>query len=256
MDGLRIVIASKGRHNIILKKTLRLLKDYDIDLDCVDILLGSPAEEPEYRLALQGIYDKDFIFHYESELMGIVNFIRHYYKYETDVKYLLRLDDDLDGIIGLERKPISSLKFMIEYMFRYTEKQGYNFWGIGSVPNPFFMKDNITTNLKYIAGCFNGEIIDRSKEDIQVEFSQFEDVAMCCEFYLRDGGIVRNNACAVKTKWFGDGGMNLCHGGLEKRNKLADRCAPLVKERYGDMVTIVQKETRLDVRLNGYWKPT
>ena len=41
-------------------------------------------------------------------------------------------------------------------MYNETKKRNLKFWGICGFNNAFFMKDKITTNLKYIIGAFCG----------------------------------------------------------------------------------------------------
>ena len=254
MIDYRVCIATLGRSKVIVKKTIALLQRHKIEMDRVDILLGTPQEADAYRETLNGIWDGDFIFHYQTDMMSIVNFIRMYYKYETSVKYLVRMDDDLDEIINMDRKPCKDLNRMICKNFEFTENLGLRYWGIGAVPNPFFMKDKMAVGLRFIHGAFNCEIIDREREDIQTEFSQYEDTSMTCEFYLRDGGVVKDCSVALKTKLFTDGGMNQNEGGYDERIKNCNKLAYEMKEHYGDMVSVVDKGFRKDIKINWRYK--
>ena len=250
----RIVIPTKDRSNIILKKTLGFLIKHKIDLSKVDILLGQHCEAEEYRKVLDGIWDYEFIYHYEGNLGTIMNFVRGYYKYETNVKYLLRLDDDIDEIIDRHNKPIEDFNKLIIDMFRYTEDKDLCYWGIAPFDNYYFLKDKITTDLKFIVGPLNGEIINRDKHDIQIDTDEYEDSAFTCEFFLRDGGVVRHNGYGVVTKFNAKGGMVSAYGDKKRRLKEMNEKVYHLKERYGDMINIIERKHRLDIRLNRTFK--
>lgn len=246
----RIVIPTKGRSHLIMKKTIGFLIRHHIDMNKVDIWIGSKEEEDDYRKVLDGVYKRPYIIHQQKDLMSIVNYIHHYYRNETKVKWLLRMDDDIENIIDKNRKDIQGLDKFIKEMFRYTEEKRLALWGVNAYDNPFFFKDNITTNLKYIVGAFNGHIIKRNLHDIQVWSSHYEDVIYTCESYIRDGGVVRHNGYGLITKYWGEGGMNCSKGEIEKRKKDSCEIGLEVASRYGDMVRLVKKKDHWDIRLN------
>ena len=246
----RIVIPTKGRSHLIMKKTIGFLIRHHIDMNKVDIWIGSKEEEDDYRKVLDGVYKRPYIIHQQKDLMSIVNYIHHYYRNETKVKWLLRMDDDIENIIDKNRKDIQGLDKFIKEMFRYTEEKRLALWGVNAYDNPFFFKDNITTNLKYIVGAFNGHIIKRNLHDIQVWSSHYEDVIYTCESYIRDGGVVRHNGYGLITKYWGEGGMNCSKEEIQKRKDDSCEIGLEVASRYGDMVRLVKKKDHWDIRLN------
>ena len=246
----RIVIPTKGRSHLIMKKTIGFLIRHHIDMNKVDIWIGSKEEEDDYRKVLDGVYKRPYIIHQQKDLMSIVNYIHHYYRNETKVKWLLRMDDDIENIIDKNRKDIQGLDKFIKEMFRYTEEKRLALWGVNAYDNPFFFKDNITTNLKYIVGAFNGHIIKRNLHDIQVWSSHYEDVIYTCESYIRDGGVVRHNGYGLITKYWGQGGMNCSKEEIQKRKDDSCEIGLEVASRYGDMVRLVKKKDHWDIRLN------
>lgn len=251
----RIVIPTLDRPVELRRKTLDMLYRHKIDMNKVDILLKTPEESKAYMDSIGDIWNGNFIYHYENELGDIINFIKGYYKHETNVEYLLRLDDDIQEVIsGSTGKPVENLNELINDMFQFTLEKGLCFWGVLSTTNPFYMKESITTNLKNCCGGMNGEIIDRNKHDIQIEYSQFEDVCVTCEHFIRDGGVVRNNNIGLKTKTWTKGGMNSSIGSIEKRIELNNRDAKLIADKYGDMVSIKERGEFLDLKLNYRYK--
>jgi hypothetical protein len=246
----RIVIPTKGRSHLILKKTIGFLLRHHIDMNKVDIWIGSKEEEDDYRKVLDGVYKRPYIIHEQKDLMSIVNYIHYYYRNETKVKWLLRMDDDIEDIIDKNGKSLQGFNNFIKEMFRYTEEKRLGLWGINAYDNKFFFKDNITTNLKYIVGAFNGHIIKRKDHEIQVWSSHYEDVIYTCEAFIRDGGVVRHNGYGLITKYFSAGGMNCSKEEIEKRKKDSCEIGLEVCAMYGDMVRLVKKKDHWDIRLN------
>ena len=238
----RIVIPSYQRPQILKDKSLALLKKHKIPIDKIDVLLSTEEEGQEYRQVLANGYAKNFIYHGQKGIGAVRNWIRWYYKYQTNVKYVVYMDDDIQDILDWQT-PIASLETMIVDMFYETETKKLNLWGISPFHNPFFMKKTITTNLRYICGAVCGEIIDRSKHDIYTEFDHYED-----------GGVVRNNGICIITKYFGEGGINASYNGLDNRKKDMELASEHFKWRYGDMCRIIKKKYGYDIRLNGKFK--
>ena len=246
----RIAIPTKGRSHLILKKTIGFLLRNGVDMNKVDIWIGSKEEEHDYRKVLDKVYKNPYIIHEQNDLMSIVNYIHYYYKYETDVKWLLRLDDDIEDVIDISGRGIQGLDKFIKEMFKTTEENSLGLWGINAYDNKFFFKDTITKNLKYIVGAWNGWILDKSKTDIVTWSSHYEDVIMTCEAFIRDGGVMRHNGYGIKTKYWGEGGMNMTKEEVEQRKKDSCEIGLEVASRYGDMVRLVKKKEHWDIRLN------
>ena len=253
MIDYKIVIPSYQRPQIFKDKTLALLKKYKIPIDNIDLLLGTPEEGQEYRKVLGNSFATNFIYHGQKGIGAVRNWIKWYYKYQTNVKYVVYLDDDITSILDWQT-PIENLESFIENMFYETETRKLNLWGISAFHNPFFMKKTITTNLKYICGAFSGEIIDRTKHDIYCDVDHGEDFQFTCEYFLRDGGVLRNNGVCIVTKYFGDGGINASYGGLEERKKDMEVQCKYLNERYGSMTRLIEKKYGYDIRLNGFYK--
>jgi|TARA_E500000318_G_scaffold17570_2_gene17826 hypothetical protein len=247
----RIVIPTYKRANVLWDTTLALLKKHNIPNDKIDILISTKKEADYYKTIIGHKYN--FIYHGQTGITSIRNFIKHYYKYKTDLEYLICIDDDIKEINKMN-KPIEDLNGFIEFMFNKTKELGYNLWGICCYDNTFFMKNTITTNLKFICGGFCGEIIDRNKHDIYIDLDLFEDYAMTCEHFIRDGGIVRNNEYCLITKNFAKGGVVESYGSLQNRLNDMEKDSFNFIERYGNMARIVKKKNRYDIRLNHNYK--
>jgi len=247
----RIIIPTYKRANILWDNTLSFLKKYKIPNNKIDILISTKKEADYYKTIIGHKYN--FIYHGQTGIGAVRNFIRHYYKYKTDLEYVLYIDDDIKGINKID-KPIEDLDSFIKNMFEKTKQLNFNLWGICAYDNPFFMKKSITTNLKYICGNFCGEIIDRNKHDIYTDFDHFEDFAFSCEHFIRDGGVVRNNEYCVITKYFAIGGIVESYGGLENRKKDMEEASIHFVDKYQGMCRRILKKYGYDIRLNHNYK--
>jgi hypothetical protein len=70
------------------------------------------------------------------------------------------IDDDIRGFNqkakGGHLKPLDSLISLIERGFKVATAERCCLWGIYPVNNGLFMQDTITTDLRFIIGCFWG----------------------------------------------------------------------------------------------------
>lgn len=169
----RIAIPSFKRVDKLQEKTLKLLDRFDFDFHLIDLFLENQEQYDLYYEALESEDKYHCINVIITDTIGIGekrNFIRNYYRDNTEAENIFCIDDDIDNIYVME-KPIDDLKKFVNDAFRITREKGLNIWGVSPYHNPFYMKDNITTNLRYVIGCFYGLIVDRNKEVLQTGFN-------------------------------------------------------------------------------------
>jgi hypothetical protein len=234
---MKICIPSYNRINILKEKTLKFLDDNNVDKTKIDIFLGTEEEKIQYHKI---IGDYNFIIHGQNGIGAVRNYIRHHYKYKTDERYVLYMDDDIEALKTITNDVIDFEKYCMS-MFEFTETKSLSLWGVYPINNPFFMKDNITVNNRYIIGCFCGEVIRRDRHDIYTDLDHGEDIQFSLEYFLRDSGVVRDNKVCIKTKYYGDGGINDSYNGLHKRLLDQTKSSIYIKERYVDMVELKKK---------------
>ena len=245
-----IAIPSYSRPNILFTKTLSLLSRHNIDKDKIIIFLRDEDERTkygerlnEYKVVLTGCMD----------ILETRNFLQIYYYENLEYTNVLFIDDDIQEVIE-HKLPIMNLDNFVLEAFKETKKRKYNIWGVSPFHNHFFMKDTISENLKYICGAFYGEIFDRNKGLILSDVGHGEDFQKTMECFIRDDGVVRYNGVAIKTKYFGEGGINASYGGLHNRQIAMEENVKYLKERYGNMCRIKIKDYGYDIRLNSYYK--
>jgi len=212
----RVAIPTIKRSKTILKKTIGYLKRTDLDLSLIDLFFSDPSEIPEYKETLKDTPIKNFIPTDQRHIRLQRNFISKYYPENT---FILGIDDDIESIqIKLNDKKTIELTALTEFVqnaFQLSQAHKFDLWGISAVLNPFFMKNEVSFNLKYIVGCFYGwRNTHQPKNILSTERNKDgqlygkEDYEKSIQYYIADGGVTRFNYVAPKTKYYSeDGGI-------------------------------------------------
>ena len=143
------------------------------------------------------------------------------------------------------KEQIKGLKEIGENVFNKLEELNLSYGGTYQVNNPMFMSacKEQTTDLRYMLGCVRFRIV---RKDIVLITNYAEDFENCILHYIRDGGILKNNWLAPKTKNYSKGG---CDGDgrnieLEKVDK------EYLMNTYPEYCKIFQRKNgRFDLRL-------
>ena len=206
--NFRVAIPSISRAETITKKTLNYLKQTDIDMSKVDIFLSNPNEEQAYRNNLKD-YPVNIIISNTNHVNTQRNFIIDYYKED---ELILGIDDDIDLVaMKVDDKntiQLNSLTDFVEQAFTISLDKNFDMWGVNPVINPYFMKNNVTFNLKYIVACFYGwrnNHEEKAYVSTNPEYGK-EDFERSIRYYIADGGVTRFNYVAPKTKYYSEKG--------------------------------------------------
>ena len=251
MFDFEIAIPSFNREDILPKKTLKMLYDLGVNSNKIRIFLRDEEQLEKYKKSCGENYQYELTG--QSGIMATRNYLQVYYhEINTKSDGVLFIDDDLTKITEKDRvflsKPFMEL---VEYFFIETKKRGARLWSVNALNNDFFMKDNISTNLKYCIGAFKGVILDRTRDTILCDVGHFEDFQFTFEYFLEDGVVVRFNKYGITTKYFElKGGICGSLGGMEERQKEMEENGKYMIERYGDMVKIKMKKWGTDLRMN------
>jgi len=248
-----IAIPTFERYATINSQTLALLARYNVPHSQIRIFIENEAQlalydlDDEYSIQITGA----------KGIMDTRNYLRHYYQ-ESDLDFVVFLDDNLKEIIekvdDKTVKNIADFDKLVMEMARTTKEVSMRLCGICAADNPFFMKNKITTNLKYICGNFQILIIDKTKPIILTDVGQFEDMVFSMEHFLADGGVVRYMNYAVLTKYFQTGGQVSSEGGIEKRYEYMRKNAPYLVNKYPNMCREIIKKNYTNLRLNYHFK--
>jgi hypothetical protein len=206
--NFRVAIPSISRAKTITQKTLNYLKQTDIDMSKVDIFLSNPDEEHAYKENLKD-YPVNIIVSNTKHVNTQRNFIVDYYKED---ELILGIDDDIDLVaMKVDDKntiQLNSLTEFVENAFTISLDKKIDMWGVNPVINPYFMKNNVTFNLKYIVACFYGWRNNHDKKayvSTNPEYGK-EDFERSIRYYIADGGVTRFNYVAPKTKYYSEKG--------------------------------------------------
>lgn len=201
----QVAIPSHGRADTISERTLSVLWEKHVPVQNVKLFV-SEADYDEYAAKV----DSSLLSSIEIGGEGLAaqrNAIaRHYLEGE----HVVQCDDDLRDVLrkvdDKTLEPIDNLwKFFAEAE-QWLDQAHARLWGIYPVANPMFMKNSITTDLRFCIGQMFG-VRNTHAEWAMVENSQKEDYERTLRFFEQQGFVVRFNFVAVKSPMYGPGGM-------------------------------------------------
>jgi hypothetical protein len=220
-----------------------MLKKNNIPASKINVYVASKEEHDHYLEVLEkGTYNKVVV-----GKKGIVPQCRFIMNQFPENKHIVRLDDDVVEVdLSLSNLfKDKTLDYFIKYGFKECMKQKSYIWGVYPVYNPFFRKgrDEISTCLNYIVGCFYG-IINRPKLNAlklthTAENGQKEDVEVSLRYFIHDGIVLRFNRVGFVTKYYGtSGGL----GRFDERIKTMLEASKRLKAHYGEYGNIVTRK--------------
>lgn len=188
-----VAIPSYKRPELFRTKTYELLVSSDL-LEKTTVFVVA-EEEAAYRAAfpnLKIVVGK----------LGLISQLRFIYSYYPEGTRVLRLDDDVECLIDITGAVVRDIRPTVEKGFTLCEAVGARIWGIYPVTNPFFMKNDVTYDLRHLLGCFNGYIKKGAYPAASEDWMDYkEDYYTTCAYYETDKVIVRINNIAPKTKF-------------------------------------------------------
>jgi hypothetical protein len=216
-----IVIPSYKREETVQSKTLATLEKYNIPPSRINIFVADKEQEAIYKKAVpKSAYNKLVV-----GVPGLAEVRNYVFDYYPKGKKIVMMDDDVTDFVERTKdggmRPLKDLVAVIEKGFTEAKKADASLWGIYPVPNGFFMKDTITTDLKFIIGSFWGIINPgvSGKDGIKLPMSEKEDYIRTLMSWDRDGAVVRINYVSPKTAYYKEpGGMQADPKRLEKQH--------------------------------------
>lgn len=246
----RIAIVTYKRPITIKNKTLAYLKRANIDFNKIDVFISDISEYNEYKESLKD-YPEITLVKGKIGVHNNRNFIVDYYPKD---QFVFGIDDDIESLgMRLSAKKVIELTDLDSFLnnaFNLAKGRGLNLWGIYPVYNPFFMKNNCTVDLKFICACCYGWINTKEQKSY-VTIENKEDYERTLNHYIADGGVMRFNHIAPKTKYYVEkGGMQ------ETRTKEKEaQSADWLKRKYPQYVkTYISKRGYKEIRLRKYKK--
>jgi hypothetical protein len=248
MSDYIVVIPSYKRQHILQEKSLKTLIDGGVSPSKIHIFVANTEEEKEYEKAIpNSMYGKIIV-----GVKGITKQRKFIIKYFPEGKKIVSLDDDVEGVFRAKGTTklvkIKNVDTFFKEAFQRLDKEKLYLWGIYPVSNPFFMKNNITTSLKFILGTMYG-FINRHDPKLQPssEIKEKEDFEQSILYFQKDGGVLRYNNITIKTKFHSDGGLGKK---TKERFESNEHAAQYLAKKYPDIVTVFHRENGMaEVRL-------
>lgn len=205
---IQIAIPTYRRYDTVCDKTLSFLFGSDARELPIRLFVANSAEKEAYWIALRRRRWEDRV-ELEIGQLGIGpqrNTIHNRYPEGTPV---VSLDDDIEGLYQrIDAKtilPLIRVRDFFEDAFQMLKRTGLKIWGIYPVDNPYFMDDTTTTDLRFICSCVYGWIADTDLRR-RVLLNTKQDYERTCRYYLLDGGVLRFNWLAPKTRYYEEAG--------------------------------------------------
>ena len=201
---MKYVIPSYKRVGSLLDKTLKFLTSQGVKND--DVYIFIREDDPqinEYNSLGEDNYNVITLI----GITGIGNTHNAITTYFSAGEWICELDDDIINVIDNKREIVNNFPERVDKMIEIMENEGFSYGGFYQVDNPMFMSGNqeYTTDLRYCLGLMRIRKIDYS---IVLETNYAEDFENAILHYIKDGGILKNNWVAGKTKNYADGGCD------------------------------------------------
>jgi hypothetical protein len=247
MSKYVVAIPSYKRQDVLSTKSLKTLIDGGVSPKKIHIFVANKEEHENYEKAIpKNMYGKIV-----TGVIGITNQRKFILKYFPENTEIVSIDDDVEGLYKAKGTvkliQIKDVDGFFKEAFQKLHKDKLYIWGIYPVRNPFFMKDKITTDLKFIIGTMYG-FINRHDTSLQPNSSikEKEDYETSILYYLKDGGVVRYNNVTIKTKFHAEGGL----GKTEGRFQANKEAAAYLAKTYPDLVSVFHRKNGMpEVRL-------
>ncbi|QDP68038.1 MAG: hypothetical protein GOVbin3264_19 [Prokaryotic dsDNA virus sp.] len=200
----RIVIPSYKRSEVINEKTLKYLSKCNIPMNIIDVFVSDEEQKKEYELKSK--YNVNYIIGGKN-ITEQRNIIHTYY---PEGSLILSLDDDIEEMQIKKNKeliPFYNIEALSKIAKNEMIKNRTKICGIYPVSNQFFMKNKVSTNLKYIAAGFY-YFISEPDRTLLVELEDKEDFERSIRYFIKYNSVVRLEMITMKTKFYkGDGGL-------------------------------------------------
>lgn len=239
-----IVIPTHNRADVIQAKSLPLLKRLGIPASKITLVVSNAEQKDLYQAVPKDLY-KDLLVLPSKGIGDVKNKITAHYPagkklviFEDDIRDLRHMSAD-----GKKLVSVSKLDPLITKGFDLCKEKNTILWGIYAVPNAFFMKKEVSFDLKFVIGTCYGLINDKS---IHLKTNVKEDYELSLIVWRKFGAIVRFNNVVAMRKAYPDRGQ----GGLDdlkERKSRTEVSVDYLLKTYPDLI-YESKKTKLGLR--------
>lgn len=231
-----VAIPTYNRQDVLENKTLKTLIDGGVSKNKIYLFV---ANQEQYRLYQESIPKNMYkeIIIGKKGIANQRNFIANYFE---EGQYVVSMDDDVEEFQMLRGEKLAKLKNVEDFFvdaYKLLKKNKLFIWGIYPVQNPFFMYNEVTTDLRFLIGVTYGFIVRHNRNlRPSINSETKEDYEQTILYYKMDGGVMRFNYITTKTKFNAPGGLGTDR---YERNKSA---ATYLFKKYPDIVTVFQRK--------------
>lgn len=205
MSNWVVTIPSYKRAHVCNTQTLRTLADGGVPAE--RIFVGVVTEEAdEYHKTLDpALYADLVVYPWHNAMAGACE--------ELQAKFtpgdVVQLDDDVRSIMRkVDDKTldvVDDLPALFDRGFGLCRVNGLTLWGIYPVQNAMFMKHRIRTDLTLCVGHMFGHILSGRACEAST-LNAKNDYERCLQHFMADGGVLRFDDIAAKSKVYSQAG--------------------------------------------------
>ena len=246
MEDYLICIPSYDRWTTIGKNTLSMLEKNNISKDKIEIYVVEEQYEnyknmyPDYKIVIG--------------VKGLVN-QRNFILLQNQNKDIIFIDDDVRHLYKKEgngQEICTDLEKVINIGFKTCREEETKIWGLYPACSGFFMKHNITTELKFLVGCLFG-VINNENSIMDWQYDNGEDSARTIHYYDIYKKVVRINDRCPKTDYKKNkGGYQSIYTTEEREKDLLEKFN-LLKQKYPQYCKVyIKKDGKVNIKLHHY----
>ena len=231
-----VAIPSLSRPCALKRKTLRLLESYKIPKHSIYVFVID-SEYEIYKTVIGTEYNL------VVGVCGIANqrnYISNYFAFDT---YICSLDDDIENVMFLDETKlttVNSLKSIISFVINTMDSADVNICGVYPIANSFYMRDTVTTDLRF---CIGGLFVYRNKRlMLSTSADSKEDYENSIKYFIHDDAVLRFNNLTFKSKKHACGGLG------KDRDALNAYAAAYLTNKYPS-ICVYKKDSVTQVRL-------
>jgi hypothetical protein len=241
-----VAIPSFQRSEVIVKKTLETLRKGGVPDKCIHIFVANEAERAAYANEAERLAYRDSTTSIKIVVgvKGITEQRKFIVKYFAEGTHVFSIDDDVEKFLRLSRDGQKLVDFkqgdldrFIKKAFAAIEARNLFIWGVYPMRYAYFMKHNVTTDLRLILGTAYG-FICRHDKDLVPTVGEKEDYENTIRHYLKDGGVMRYNDICLKTIYHSPGGLGKL---TEERLHANAVAAAQLQKMYPDLMTVFKR---------------
>jgi hypothetical protein len=196
-----VCVPSYKRPTILLKKTLKTLRQGGVPADRITVYVADEAEKDTYTAA--GVSVPLVVG--RPGLAAQRQFIQEQWPVGQRIIFI---DDDISQVkrlAGSRLEKVTDLPALFETAFAEMDKAGSSIWGVYPAASALYMSDTVQTTLCYLIGALYG--IRNSRGPTLRYGDNQEDKERTLRYWQRDGVICRFNNITILTRYYGPGGM-------------------------------------------------